>query len=71
MFLEGDNNLKVTAYLKARTPVVVVDVPADKCNLMEFMPYIKSEVLRKLYNGSINDYIKVKFELGDSFANSK
>ena len=59
--------IKVSAYLiidNYKTKVKVIDVPTDKCNREDFIPYIKHVLL------DCAD-IKVEFELGDIVADSK
>ena len=59
--------IKVSAYLiidNYKTKVKVIDVPTDKCNREDFIPFIEQVLL------DCAD-IKVEFELGDIVADSK
>lgn len=67
----GGNNLKVTAHIEAVTPTVVIDVPSELCNLVDFMPYVKREIFNKLTYDIVEQYAEVKFELGDTTASNK
>ena len=60
-------NIKVSAYLiidNYKTKVKVIDVPTDKCNREDFIPFIKHVLLD-------SSKIKVEFELGETDVSNK
>ena len=60
----GEVKMKVKAKLVVEDKDFIFDVPTDKCNQEEFIPYIKQMLLYS------ND-IKVKYEVSDTSAGNK
>lgn len=59
--------IKVSAYLiidNYKTKVKVIDVPTDKCNREDFIPFIEQVLLD-------SSKIKVEFELGETDVSNK
>lgn len=51
--------MKVKAKLTLNEDYVILNIPTDKCNLEDFLPYIKEQLM----NDSLKDKLKVQFEL--------